>query len=306
MPRMCVLSSYPQAVGTTLPDGAALDSLRARTSHPPQLPLLSRLKLIAIGLVLTVALPAALAAQGPAIPAPRGLVNDFADVISAEDEARMTRLIEIVRAGSRGEIAVVTLLDLEGRDVGDVALRIGREWGVGDKAEVGDRARNAGVVVLLVPRGTGPDASRGQISIQVGQGAEGFLTDGIAGDIRREATPLLAQGAYGEGLALITARLAERYAAEFAFSLDSTLVPPRAAREPEGVPPVVFLVIFVVVILVLSRMGRRGASVAEVILPLVLGHRGGGGWGGGGFGGGGFGGFGGGGGFSGGGSSGSF
>lgn len=260
--------------------------------------------LVALGALLG----AGLGAQGPAIPSPQGLVNDFAEVISAEDEARMTRLIEIVRAGSRGEIAVVTLRDLEGRDVGDVALRIGREWGVGDKAAVGDRARNAGVVVLLVPRETSGDG-RGYISVQVGQGAEGFITDGIAGDIRREATPLLQQRAYGAGLALITARLAERYAAEFGFSLDSTLVPQRPAARSDGIPPVVFLVIFVVIVMMLSNMGRRRGRGGALVLPFPIG-RGGGGWGGGGFGGGfgggGFGGFGGGGGFSGGGSSGSF
>lgn len=246
-------------------------------------------------------------AQGPTIPPPQGLVNDFAEVISAEDEARMTRLIEIVRAGSRGEIAVVTLRDLEGRDVGDVALRIGREWGVGDRAAVGDRARNAGIVVLLVPRETSADG-RGYISVQVGQGAEGFITDGIAGDIRREATPLLQQRAYGAGLALITGRLAERYAAEFGFSLDSTLVPRRPAPQSDGIPPVVFLVIFVVIVMVLSNVGRRRGRGGGLVVPFPIGR--GGGWGGGGFGGGfgggGFGGFGGGGGFSGGGSSGSF
>lgn len=224
----------------------------------------------------------------------------------------MTRLIEIVRAGSRGEIAVVTLRDLEGRDVGDVALRIGREWGVGDNAAVGDRARNAGVVVLLVPRETSGDGS-GHLSVQVGQGAEGFVTDGIAGDIRREATPLLQQGAYGAGLALITARLAERYAAEFGFALDSTLVPRRPAPSSQGIPPWIFLLIFVMVATALSNMGRKGGRGGPLVVPFPFGGRGGG-WGGGfggggfggGFGGGGFGGFGGGGGFSGGGSSGSF
>ena len=50
-----------------------------------------------------------------------------------------------------------------------MALAIGREWGVGAAAAVGDRARNAGVVVLLVPRETSQDGS-GHISIQVGRG----------------------------------------------------------------------------------------------------------------------------------------
>jgi uncharacterized protein len=258
-----------------------------------------------------------LPAQGPQVPAPRGLVNDFANVIPAEDEARMERLIEVVRAGSRGEIAVVTLPDLEGRDVADVALRIGREWGVGAKAPVGDRARNAGVVVLLVPKESSQDG-RGWIAIQVGQGAEGFITDAQSGDIRREATPMLAGGQYGPALSLVTARLAERYAAEFAFALDSTIAPQRTpAPRARGIPPFVFFILFFIIISIISRAGGRGRrrggiDPADILLGMLLSGRGrrggwgGGGFGGGGFGGGGFGGFGGGGGFSGGGSSGSF
>lgn len=267
-----------------------------------------------MSLVHVATLALALAVQEPQIPAPVGVVSDFAGVLPAADVTRMTRLIEIVRAGSRGEIAVVTLPDLGGRDVGDMALRIGREWGVGAAAGIGDRTRNAGVVVLLVPRESSADG-RGQISIQTGQGAEGFITDGIAGDIRREATPLLSRGEYGAGLTLITARLAERYAAEFEFSLDSTLVPPRAARS-QGIAPLAILAVFFIVVTLLGSIGggrrRRGrggvADAALMLLPMLLGGGGrrGGGFGGGGFGGGGFGGFGGGGGFSGGGSSGSF
>ncbi len=260
-------------------------------------------------------------AQGPTVPAPRGYVNDFANVIPAAEAARMERLIEAVRTASGGEIAIVTLADLEGRDVGDVALRIGREWGVGAKAAIGDRARNAGVVVLLVPKETSQDG-RGWISIQVGQGAEGFITDGQSGDIRREATPLLARGEYGPALTLMTGRLAERYAAEFGFSLDSTIAPPprRVAGRQPGIPPIVFLILFFVVIGLISGAGRRGRrrggiDPGDILLAMLLSGRGrrgggggfgGGGFGGGGFGGGGFGGFGGGGGFSGGGSSGSF
>lgn len=257
-----------------------------------------------------------LALQEPQVPAPTGFVSDFAEVLTPADEARMTRLIERVRAASQGEIAVVTLRDLNGRDAGDVALRIGREWGVGAKAAIGDRARNAGVVVLLVPRETSGDG-RGHIAISTGQGAEGFITDGMTGDIRREATPLLARGAYGDGLTLITARLAERYAAEFGFSLDSADVPKRAvATKGPRIPPIVFIIILFVVINVISaaaRGGRRGRRGRMIVVPFPIGRRGGfgggfGGFGGGGggFGGGGFGGFGGGGGFSGGGSSGSF
>ena len=241
------------------------------------------------------------------LPRPTGRVSDFAKVIAPEDEARITQLIEQVLAGSRGEIAVVTLPDLAGREVGDVALAIGREWGVGAAAAVGDRARNAGVVVLLVPRETSQDGS-GHISIQVGQGAEGFLNDAVAGDIRREATPQLREGAYGPALALITARVAERYATEFGFALDSTLVPPRrqqGSEEESHVPLVVFFMIWLLIAGMSRRRRGRGGMVV-VPFPMGGGGFGGGGFGGFGGGGGGFGGFGGGGGFSGGGSSGRF
>lgn len=240
-------------------------------------------------------------------PAPSGFVTDVANVIAPADAQRMTRLIEIVQAGSRGEIAIVTLPTIQGRDVGDIALQIGRAWGVGASAAIGDRARNAGVVVLLVPRETSGDGS-GHISIQIGQGAEGFIPDAVAGDIRREATPLLAQGNYGAGLALITARLAERYAAEFEFALDSTLVPPRKRNERRIPPIVVIIAIFILISLLNGRGGGggRGRRRGIVVLPFPTGGGFGGGFGGGGFGGGGFGGFGGGGGFSGGGSSGRF
>ena len=250
----------------------------------------------------SVVLALALAFQGPQLPAPTGFVNDFANVIPAAEKVRMERLIEAVRAGSGGEIAVVTLRDLEGRDVGDVALRIGREWGVGSRAAIGDRARNAGVVVLLVPRETSADG-RGYISIQTGQGAEGFITDGTSGDIRREATPALQRGAYGEALTLITARLAQRYAAEFGFALDSMQVPRRVASKSPRIPPA--LIIFVIFVLINIMTARRRGRRGMIVVPFPFGG-GGGGFGGGGFGGGGFGGFGGGGGFSGGGSSGSF
>ncbi len=242
------------------------------------------------------------------IPAPRGLVSDFAGVIPAADVDRMTRLAEAVKSATGGEIAVVTLPDIAGREASEFARRIGREWGVGKQAGIGDRARNAGVVILLVPKETASDGS-GQIRIEIGQGAEGFLTDAMTGDFIREATPELRQGAYGPALTRLTARVAERFAGEFGFALDSALVPPRSVRRGAegGGGRFVLLIAMVILISVLQSRGRRRGGLVVVPFPVGRGGGwGGGGWGGGGFGGGGFGGFGGGGGFSGGGAGGRF
>ncbi|MDQ8164497.1 MAG: TPM domain-containing protein [Gemmatimonadota bacterium] len=278
------------------------------------------MRYLMLPVVLTLAAVAAQAQAPQAIPAPRGFVSDFAQVVTPTRAGQIDALARYVSERSGGEIAVVTLADLGGREVGEVALQIGREWKLGAKAEIGDARRNAGVVVLLVPKESSADG-RGYISIQVGQGAEGFIPDAVAADIRREATPYFAQRDYSTGLALITARLAERYAEEFGFSLDSAgLRAPSARRgrgQPQGIPPGAAMLVLIVAIILLTRGGRGGCApfIAGQVLGHAMGRRGyhhggfggGGSWGGGGGGGGGgFGGFGGGGGFSGGGSSGSF
>ena len=147
--------------------------------------------------------------QGPQVPAPQGLVNDFAHVLPATSIARLEQVAQDVRDKSKGEIAIVTLPDLEGRDPSEVALRIGREWKVGNRAAIGDRSRNAGAVILLVPKETSGDG-RGYCRIETGQGAEGFLTDATEGEICREATPAFQQRDYGTGLELVTTRVAQR------------------------------------------------------------------------------------------------
>ena len=255
-------------------------------------------------------------AQDLQVPAPRGYVNDFANVIGSDRAARIERIVQDVRDKSGGEIAVVTLADIGDRDVGQVALQIGRQWKVGANAAIGERTRNAGLVILVVPKETSSDG-RGHISIQTGNGVEGFITDARAGDIRREALPFLQQRDYGAAIELMTLRVAQAYEREFGFALDTSIAAPRAppvrGQRSNGIPPGLFLLGFLVVLMLLS--GRRGGSngcLWFLVGQALSGGRyrgggfGGGGFGGGGFGGGGFGGFGGGGGFSGGGSSGSW
>ncbi|MEO6525122.1 MAG: TPM domain-containing protein [Gemmatimonadaceae bacterium] len=253
--------------------------------------------------------------SGPQIPTPRGLVNDFANVIPAASAARMERVAQDVREKSKGEIAVVTLGDLGGRDASEIGLRIAREWKVGAAAAIGERSRNAGVVILLVPKESSSDG-KGYCRIEVGQGSEGFITDATSGEICREARPAFAAQDYGTGLELVTLRVAQRFAQEFNFALDTALeAPVITSRQPArsrqsrggGINPLVLLIIFFVVMSLLGG-GRRRGGCMPLFIPFGglggLGGRGGGGWSGGGFGGGGgggFGGFGGGGGFSGGG-----
>jgi uncharacterized protein len=256
---------------------------------------------------LVLLLVAHLATDSLPLPPPRGYVNDFAGVLDAASVAHMTAVITELREKTRGEIAVVTLSDIDDRPAADVALQIGRQWGVAAKGEAGDPAKNLGVVVLLVPL-KNHRAGTGHVSIATGRGAEGFLPDARVGRIRDAMTPDLARENYGAGLARGVDLIAQAFAQEFGVTLTGVPeLPPGEGGERLPIP-LGWIVVVVVLLIVLSR-GRI------LLLPFLFAGwgRGGGGWsggrggwgGGGGFGGG-FGGFGGGGGFSGGGAGGRF
>jgi uncharacterized protein len=254
---------------------------------------------------------AALLLQLP-IPPPRGYVNDFAGVLDSASIARMDAVIREVRARTRGEIAVVTLPDIGDRAPADVAVRIGRAWGVGARGAAGDPAKNLGVVILLVPLKDHRPGT-GRVFIATGRGAEGFLPDARVGRIRDAMLPYLAREEYGPGLARGVDLVAQAFAQEFGVPLAGAPPAPPASPAPvdsaPGMPAALLVVWFAVVVLMLALAARRRV----LFLPLFFGGSGGGrgwggGWGRGGGGGfsGGFGGFGGGGGFSGGGAGGRF
>jgi uncharacterized protein len=240
------------------------------------------------------------------IPAqPVGYVNDFASVIDPESSAQMQDLIERLRGATGAEIAVVTLPSIGDREASEVALAIGRKWKVGAKADIGDPRRNAGIVLLLIPRRPN-ETNSGQIRIEVGQGLEGIVTDAAAGEVRDLMRPDLSNGQYGTGLLTGVRALSSLIARGFGVT-DSALTayqPPAAAPGSPINGSIVPILVFIVVLMLMSSGRRRRRGIYWGGGPWI-----GGGWGGGGGfggGGGGFGGFGGGGGFSGGGAGGRF
>lgn len=275
------------------------------------------------GLVaLQLAVTALAEAQGglerlfPARPA--GYVTDAAGALDAASVEAMTARIERLRNATGAEIAVVTLPTIGDYAAVDVAVAIGRAWGVGGKAAVGDQRRNAGLVVLLVPRRE-DDPDSGQIFIATGQGLEGIVTDAAAGRVRDLMRPELSAGDYGPGLRRGVEALSGLIAREMGVT-DSTLTAggqaiKRGAALSPGMIILLLIVILVLVGIMASaarsaarygpRRGRRGPRGPDIFMG---GPGFGGGFGGfgGGMGGGGFGGFGGGGGFSGGGAGGRF
>ena len=122
------------------------------------------------------------------IPKPKGLVNDFADVIPSDYSRKIEVIISELLHKTGIPVVVVTMPDIEGAEYNDYANQLYRAWGIGKKGE------DKGVLVFLTVK-------ERKMRIETGYGVEGILPDGLVGEIRdRYMLPYLKQDKFGEGL----------------------------------------------------------------------------------------------------------
>lgn len=124
----------------------------------------------------------------PELPTLSGRVVDAAGLLSPEQETSLTERLAAEEAGSSNQIVVVTLPDLQGYDIADIGLRLGREWGIGQAG------KDNGALLIVAP-------TERKVRIEVGYGLEGFLTDAMSSHIiRREILPAFRDEDYPRGI----------------------------------------------------------------------------------------------------------
>jgi uncharacterized protein len=207
-----------------------------------------------------------------AFPEPRGYVSDFAEIIPAADEAKVTAIITQLRQKTTAEIAVVTMPDIGGQSEEIYATELFQAWGIGD------RDADNGILLFLT-------LAERRFRIETGYGLEGILPDGLLGQIADERIiPFFRQDRYGDGFYSGTVTIAQIIAQDAGVQLTLDGQPPTTPASAQRSPRIpVFLIILLIIIIFGGRAG---------LLPwLLMGGlpRGGGGFGGG-LGGGGFGG----------------
>ncbi|MGY2733153.1 TPM domain-containing protein [Sphingomonas sp. UYP23] len=230
-----------------------------------------------------------------------GLVVDAANVLPAATKADLTAKLEALQKDTKRQLVVATIPDLQGRELSEYGVGLGRAWGVGLKDV------NNGAILMIAPNEAA--GHRGP-RLEVGYGLEPFLTDAFSGVMIRETMlPLLKKqpsdipGAMEAGTDAVIAQLRaspEEQKANLdkaAASFDASHK--RSTRSGGGVP---FGLIFwglVIGFVILSSLRRRGGGQqyhdgvgSAVLWGAMLGGLGGGdsrrdsGWGGGGGGGG--------------------
>lgn len=127
--------------------------------------------------------------------APSGFVNDYAGVIPEQDQIRLETELTQLAASSSVEIAVVTLSNLDGDTIENVAVELFAEWGIGDESN------DSGVLLLVA-------MEERAVRIEVGYGLEGALTDAQSSlIIRNYITPAFKEGQYVSGIEAAVAEI---------------------------------------------------------------------------------------------------
>ncbi len=203
-------------------------------------------------------LGAALSAQG-SLPKPAGRITDLANVIHAGTEAELDRRLDQLEQATSHEVAVVTVPSLDGAPVEDYAVRLFKEWGIGQAKQ------DNGVLVLVAP-------NEREMRIEVGYGLEGILPDGLAGQVIRDTfIPRFRDNDYNGGIRDGVLRVADIVEKQQVLSAEQL----SAFREDRGDFPewaiIPFFGIFVTIGFVMVGVGLRTKTVFPILFGGLFG-----------------------------------
>ena len=247
--------------------------------------------LLLISIILIGCLAYAQNGSIPPRPNPPKLVNDFADILTPEQEHALEVKLVAYDDSTSNQIVILTTKTLNGLEAEQYATELGEKWGVG-----GAKFDN-GIIVLVSKPDEGSDEKRSAF-IAIGRGLEGAIPDLTAGHIYEDMVPHLQGKDFYGAFDQATTSLIQAAAGEYK-------APPGYRNRKKGSGTSISKIIIGIIVLFfilsmfgggnrgggyMSRRGYRGGLLG----PTIFGGLGSGGGFGGGGGGGGFGGFGGG------------
>src|SRR5205823_11535510 len=177
-------------------------------------------------------------------PKPAGYFNDYAGVVSKEAALHFNEQLAQFERETSDQVVIAVFPKMQSdSSIEDYAQRIAQSWGVGTKTQ-----RNGVAILVFI-------ADR-NMSIQVGYGLEGALPDIVAYDIRaNHINPHFRSGDYegglSEGIDLICKAIRGEYKG------DGTTVRERQTSRNAGAPSFLFFIIFIIVLIAISRAMRR-------------------------------------------------
>src|SRR5688572_1367189 len=164
--------------------------------------MINRLRLFLTPVLLFVSFFAS-AQNIPARPNPPRLVNDFAGVLSPGEAQQLGQQLIAYDDSTSNQVAIVLVKTLDDYPIEEYALKLFRDWGVGNKKT------NNGIVILAA-------IDDRKIRIEVGYGLEGAIPDITANHIiQNDIAPSFRSGDYYEGLSKASSSIIKAAAGEY-------------------------------------------------------------------------------------------
>ncbi|HEX9023763.1 MAG TPA: TPM domain-containing protein [Geobacteraceae bacterium] len=190
------------------------------------------------------------------VPALRGHVNDYANMLSAQTVQDLESGLSAFERSDSTQIVVLTIPSLEGENLEEFSIKVAEAWRIGQKKI------DNGVILLIAKQ-------EHKIRIEVGRGLEGKLTDLVSGRIiRSEIAPRFKTGDFDGGVKAGVAALISVVRGDYSAQ----------AREPgpgkRSAHPVHSLFTFAIFLMVacifLGSMSRLLGGVAGAVgLPII-------------------------------------
>ena len=176
-------------------------------------------------------------------PTIKPFVNDFANILSPEEENLLENHCAKIDMDTSYQIVVVTINSTNGADALDYANHIGEQNGVGQKET------DNGIVILWVT-----EDDKGAIA--VGRGAETFLNDAKVGEIGRSSRNYFNNKKYYQGFEQIVSDI-EKTIKERDKSINNSSQNPIQTKTDNGLLTtlIVIIIIGILIYLILSKTG---------------------------------------------------
>lgn len=193
------------------------------------------------------------------VPPNDGFVTDSAALLDEAQEMGLEKMLSDYREQTSNEIAVLILPNLGGAPIADVAVEVGRDWGVGTDDN------NNGILLIV-------SYEDREIFIATGYGLEGAVPDIVAAGIAEtDIAPLFREGDYYGGIHAGIEALQKHIGGEYTAE--------RYASDDSGFSfgPFLFFIIFIVFDFLAVLFGKTkswwlggvmGAGVG-IILALI-------------------------------------
>jgi len=196
----------------------------------------------------------------PERPNPPKLVNDLANVFSADQIQQLENELVQFNDQTSTQICVVTVPSLNGYEVSDFAFKLGEKWGVGQKG------KNNGIVVVFKPK---IGNEKGKVFIAPGYGLEGVIPDAIANRIvSNEMIPRFKQDDIYGGIYAASKVLMGLAAGE--FTADAYQKKGKGKKSEDSGGGIMLFIIILIVLVSLFKGGRGGGYSSRGSLPFWL------------------------------------